>query len=102
MKHIHLAAVAEQHAQLSVKLGRPYCKALSGDDDDFLAPTRCWLNDNELRKGVDYLLPPDGSLAFGSQGNKWEVKFEEQGSNDPVVDMLMQKPMQSFDFINSD
>ena len=25
--------------------------ALCGDDDDFLAPTRCWLNDNELRKG---------------------------------------------------
>ena len=26
----------------------------------------------------------------GTQGNKWEVKFEEQGKNDPIVDMLMQ------------
>ena len=26
----------------------------------------------------------------GTQGNKWEVKFEEQEKNDPVVDMLMQ------------
>ena len=101
LKLIHLAAVAEQHAQLSVRLGRPYCKvcsrqmepfslapvewisapeivspatlmvltgtsrvgianhtelrvilqALFGDDDDFLTPTRCWLNDTELRKG---------------------------------------------------
>ena len=26
----------------------------------------------------------------GTQGNKWEVKFEEQEKNDPIVDMLMQ------------
>ena len=30
-----------------------------------------------------------GSCA-GTQGNKWEVKFEEQGRSDPIVDMLMQ------------
>lgn len=38
----------------------------------------------------------------GSQGNKWEVKFEEQGSNDPIVDMLMQVRLTSkYDFLLS-
>lgn len=56
--------VAYMFRARSILLG--FCAALAGDPDDFLCSTFTWLNGNELRRGVAYLVNPGSTLAFGT------------------------------------
>ena len=45
--------IAEQHAEISQKYNRTYCKALAGDEQDVTSSSYTWLDDSEssLRTG---------------------------------------------------
>lgn len=86
------------HARLEHTNGRVYCTALAGDPDDFLCSTFTWLNGNELRRGVAYLVQPGSKISFGNSDNAITVDFEEQSGVSPALEMVM-KGMASSDDI---
>ena len=47
------------------------------------------LNANQLRSGVQYLVPAGGELAFGLEEETWTAKFEEVAADDAMAKMLM-------------
>lgn len=66
-----------------------YCRVLAGDADDLSSKTAVWLEDSELRSGVDYMLSPGAQLSFGAQGqNVVTVEFRE-GAEGGMAEMMM-------------
>lgn len=85
--------VLAEHAKLEWRGGRLYCTALAGDPDDLLAPTAAWIDGSELRPGVQYLVPPNAVLRFGTAADGaagYTVEFEEQSGSDALAGMLLQ------------
>mmetsp|Transcript_19221 Transcript_19221/g.49337 ORF Transcript_19221/g.49337 Transcript_19221/m.49337 type:complete len:176 (+) Transcript_19221:245-772(+) len=80
--------VAAEHAVIEKKSGRLFCKALLGDGD-MMADTRTWLNGNQLRSGVDYMVPAGAELAFGQEAPTWTAQFTEAEVNDAMAKLMM-------------
>ena len=47
------------------------------------------LNANQLRSGVEYIVPAGGELAFGLEDETWTAKFEEAPVDDTMAKMMM-------------
>lgn len=61
-----------------------------GDPDDFLSTTYCWVNDNECRHGVAYVLDPGDTVAFGTLEQRYTVQFEAKNNESAMMQMMMQ------------
>lgn len=61
------SVLARSAVDLWIEAHRIWFAALVGDADDLLSDTHTWLGDNQLRKGVAYLVAPGSSLAFGAR-----------------------------------
>jgi len=85
---VGVEGVVAEHAKLMKRNGRLFCTALVGDGD-MMADTRTWLNANQLRSGVEYIVPAGGELAFGLQDETWTAKFEEAEVDDTMAKMMM-------------
>jgi FHA domain len=69
--------------------GRMYCRCLAGDAESLSSKTAVWLEETELRSGVDYMLSPGAKLSFGTQGqNVVRVEFHE-GVEGGMAEMMM-------------
>ena len=53
------------------------------------ADSYAWLDGNQLRQGVAYMVAPGSALAFGDLDTSYTLKFEEAGSVSPAMEMLM-------------
>lgn len=83
------ANVAKEHAKLELKDNTVLCTALVGDPDDLLADTLTWLDGNQLRPGVAYLVKPGSSLSFGVIDQQYTVDFEQKSGSNPLMEMLI-------------
>ena len=54
--------IAEQHAELTQKYNRTYCKALAGDEQDVTSSSYTWLDDSESTLRTGKLLTAAGCL----------------------------------------
>ena len=54
--------IAEQHAEISQKYNRTYCKALAGDEQDVTSSSYTWLDDSESSLRTGKLLTAAGYL----------------------------------------
>ena len=79
--------IEPEHARIFPRSGRLFCRALTGDPDDFKGATRTWiLPDTELRPGVDYMLAPGTQMAFGEpDGEPVTIQFEESNAGAPCA-----------------
>eukprot|EP00803_Ostreobium_quekettii_P000731 evm.model.scf_636EXC.3 EVM.evm.TU.scf_636EXC.3 scf_636EXC:14599-18090(-) len=81
--------VSPEHAQLEIVNGRVMCTALVGDEEDLFSKSYTWMDGTELRKGVQYMVPPGASLAFGDEAAAYRLDFEEKGGTSPLVHGMM-------------
>eukprot|EP00884_Botryococcus_braunii_P006379 jgi/Botrbrau1/15742/Bobra.4_1s0110.1 len=77
--------VATIHAEIEERRGRVFCTALSSEEEILLADTWTWLQGNHLRRGVQYLCPPGGELAFGDETLVYRLDFEEANAKADVA-----------------
>mmetsp|Transcript_39324 Transcript_39324/g.93181 ORF Transcript_39324/g.93181 Transcript_39324/m.93181 type:complete len:183 (+) Transcript_39324:40-588(+) len=91
---LQVDGVADEHARLEKKNGRLFCTALVGSGN-LTEDTRTWLNGNQIRSGVEYIVPAGGRLAFGTQEEVWVAEFEERRTDDAMAKMMMQAMAQS-------
>lgn len=47
------------------------------------------LNGNQLRSGVDYMVPAGAELAFGQEAPTWTAQFTEAEVNDAMAKLMM-------------
>lgn len=68
-----------------------YCRVLAGHSEDFLSgSTAVWLEETELRSGVDYMLSPGAKLSFGVKGeNTISIEFDEGAEGGGMAQMMM-------------
>jgi hypothetical protein len=67
-----------------------YCRCLAGDADSLSSHTAVWLEETELRSGVDYMLTPGAKLSFGEKGrNVIRVEFHEGVEGGGMAQMMM-------------
>jgi hypothetical protein len=82
--------VSACHAEILHRGHRVYCRALVGDAGDFSSKSYTWLEDTELRCGVDYMLSPGSKLYFGEAGNNMvRVEFDEGAEGGGMAQMMM-------------
>jgi hypothetical protein len=88
---IQADGIAPEHARFEFKGGRLFCTALSAkDQDNMLSPTATWIEGNELRPGVNYMVSPNATLSFATAGsNTLIAEFEEGSGSGAMADMLM-------------
>ena len=78
------------HAEILHRGHRMYCRVLAGDADDLSSKTAVWLEEAELRCGVDYMLTPGAQLSFGVQGeNLVRIEFDEGVEGGGMAQMMM-------------
>jgi hypothetical protein len=95
-----LPAVAPQHAKFTQKGRQLFLTALVGES--VFDSSSTWIDGEEARPNVAYVLSVGSSLAFGSQGGgggasegpgaggSLRVEFEEPSGSNPLVEMLLQ------------
>lgn len=76
-----------EHAELHQRRGRLILKARTGDPDNILSSTGVFLQQAELRPGVDYLVAPNSTITLGS--TSLTVDFTEQGGSNALAEMLL-------------
>ncbi|KAK9901618.1 hypothetical protein WJX75_005002 [Coccomyxa subellipsoidea] len=81
--------VGAEHAQLAQRSGRTFCTALVGDEEDLTSSTYTWLNGDQIRKGVAYVVAPQTELAFGEPGSVYVVDFAQKGGGSAMFETLL-------------
>jgi hypothetical protein len=83
--------VAPRHAQLTQKGKQLFLSALVGED--VFDATNTFIDGDEARPRVSYVLAAGSTLAFGGSGGgggaSFVVRFEEPTGSNPLVEMLM-------------
>lgn len=85
--------VGAQHAAVTNRDRRVWCKALSGDPEDLLSDTFVWVNGNHCRPTVEYLLDSGDVLAFGEVAQTYTVQFEAKGGSSAALELMMKGMM---------
>lgn len=63
---------------------------MGADPDDLMADTHVWVNGNQCRPGVDYLLNPGDELVFGEAGSApFMVVVPEAKGGSAAMEMMM-------------
>jgi pSer/pThr/pTyr-binding forkhead associated (FHA) protein len=76
-----------EHAKLEQRSGRLFLKAKTGDPDSILSSTGVFLQQSELRPGVDYLVAPNSTITLGS--TSIIIDFTEQGGSNAMAELLL-------------
>jgi len=108
---IQIVSAQPRHAKLEVKGGRLFCTALTAgtkpipDPSDIYAMppssqvSQVFIDDNEIRPGVAYLVAPAATIRFGTDPSDalatWVAHFEEQNNTSPIMEMMMKGMAQS-------
>lgn len=80
--------VAAKHAELQQKGKQVFLKALQGES--VFDRTYTWIDEQEARPNVSYVLASGSTVAFGEQQQTYVVEFEEPSGSNPLMEMMMQ------------
>lgn len=86
-------SVEPDHITLEYKNGCVYVTA-KGDPENFFSPTNVWLEGNEIRPNIAYLISPGGTIAVGTPDNTLTVDFEgNMSQGNSMIKMMMEGMM---------
>lgn len=80
--------VAEHHATLHVRGKQLFCQAVVGKEDGIWGESHTWLEGQQLRPGVSYLLGSGAKLAVGEPRPCMTLEFPEFDAKNPLVEIM--------------
>lgn len=82
--------VADHHLTLQVRGKQVFCRALVGAEEGIWGVSRTWLDGQQLRPGISYLLGNGTELSIGEANHSYLVEFPEANASNPMLESIMQ------------